>query len=205
MPKQHAPGFVPDRPINTIVSKNAKQASMTERLELLAKAKDLSNLHYFIDARKPEESITKVKKGRTPFVGLIMTSFRSSGIRSIRQIERIGKARWGIQRLRISKSRILESKERSSKGKVQRAIQRTGKARDTTVNGQCSIRSKRIHCISCRQKSKMLRSTTNISTTYTTINKYLFILSLWIFFNCLQFYILYDSTVYTWYLNVDIF
>jgi len=63
MPKQHAPGFVPDRPINTIVSKNAKRASMTERLELLAKAKDLSNLHYFIDARKPEESITKVKKG----------------------------------------------------------------------------------------------------------------------------------------------
>ena len=40
MPKQHAPGFVPDRPINTIVSKNAKRASMTERLELLAKAKD---------------------------------------------------------------------------------------------------------------------------------------------------------------------
>ena len=94
MPKQHAPGFVPDRPINTIVSKNAKRASMTERIELLAKAKDLSNLHYFIDARKPEESITKVKKGRTPTVMAIMTSlFRSSGIRSIRQIERIGKAR----------------------------------------------------------------------------------------------------------------
>ena len=64
LPKQYAPGFVPDRPINTIVSKNAKQAAVTERLEQLAKAKDHSNNHYFIDARKPEESITKVKKGK---------------------------------------------------------------------------------------------------------------------------------------------
>lgn len=36
-------------------------------MEALAKAKDHSNNHYFIDARRPEESIIKVKKGALLF------------------------------------------------------------------------------------------------------------------------------------------
>ena len=45
------------------MNKSASRAAPNERLEALAKAKDHSNNHYFIDARRPEESIIKVKKG----------------------------------------------------------------------------------------------------------------------------------------------
>ena len=62
-PKQFHAQFQRDRPVRTIVSKSAARANITDRLETLARAKDHCNDHYFIDSRKPEESITKVKKG----------------------------------------------------------------------------------------------------------------------------------------------
>ena len=65
-PKEYHKNFLPDRPIKTVFNKSAGQsaAAPNERLEALAKAKDHSNNHYFIDARRPEESIIKVKKGK---------------------------------------------------------------------------------------------------------------------------------------------
>jgi len=65
--KQFHQNYVPDRPIRTTVAKSATLAAMTERLETLAKPKDHSNNHYFIDSRKPEEAITKVQKGALNF------------------------------------------------------------------------------------------------------------------------------------------
>ena len=59
--------LMPQKPyIKTVFNKSAGQsaAAPNERLEALAKAKDHSNNHYFIDARRPEESIIKVKKGK---------------------------------------------------------------------------------------------------------------------------------------------
>ena len=44
------------------MSKSAARANITDRLEELARPKEHCNDHYFIDSRKPEESITKVKK-----------------------------------------------------------------------------------------------------------------------------------------------
>jgi len=68
-PKEYHKNFLPDRPIKTVFNKSAGQsaAAPNERLEALAKAKDHSNNHYFIDARRPEESIIKVKKGALLF------------------------------------------------------------------------------------------------------------------------------------------
>ena len=64
--KEYHKNFLPDRPIRTVYKKSADQSAAppNERLEALAKAKDHSNNHYFIDARRPEESIIKVKKGK---------------------------------------------------------------------------------------------------------------------------------------------
>jgi len=68
-PKVYHKNFLPDRPIKTVFNKSAGQstAAPNERLEALARAKDHSNNHYFIDARRPEESIIKVKKGALLF------------------------------------------------------------------------------------------------------------------------------------------
>lgn len=62
-PKQFHVQFIGDRPVRTIVSRGAAKAMTTERLESLSRPKDHCNAHYFVDSRKPEESITKVKKG----------------------------------------------------------------------------------------------------------------------------------------------
>merc|ERR1711970_705040 len=68
IPKEYHKNFLPDRPIRTVYKKSAPQeAPQNERLETLAKAKDHSNNSYFIDARRPEESIIKVKKGALSF------------------------------------------------------------------------------------------------------------------------------------------
>lgn len=61
-PKQFHVQFIGDRPVRTIVSRGAATAMTTERLESLSRPKDHCNAHYFVDSRKPEESITKVKK-----------------------------------------------------------------------------------------------------------------------------------------------
>ena len=63
-PKHPHAQYIGDRPVRTIVSKSAARANITDRLEELARPKEHSNDHYFIDSRKPEESITKVKKGK---------------------------------------------------------------------------------------------------------------------------------------------
>ena len=72
-PKQFHAQFQGDRPVRTIVSKSAARANITDRLETLARPKEHCNDHYFIDSRKPEESITKVKKGLNYFLVKILT------------------------------------------------------------------------------------------------------------------------------------
>jgi hypothetical protein len=65
--KQYHPNYIPDQPIRQKVSKSAKLAVMSARIEQLARANTRSNSHYFIDARRPEDSITTVKKSALKF------------------------------------------------------------------------------------------------------------------------------------------
>ena len=74
-PKHPHAQYIGDRPVRTIVSKSAARANITDRLEELARPKEHSNDHYFIDSRKPEESITKVKQGKASIRISNLTTF----------------------------------------------------------------------------------------------------------------------------------
>ena len=118
------------------MSKSAARANITDRLEELARPKEHSNDHYFIDSRKPEESITKVKKGKLASIWFcVKPLFRSTEVRSLSKTGWIGKPNWFFKGFWNAQSRVLASKEKRTPRNRIWSVQWTGETCYSSVNG----------------------------------------------------------------------